>query len=261
MKVVLFCGGFGTRLMDADNGLPKPMVRIGYRPIVWHLMKYYAHHGHKDFVLCLGYKGDVIKSYFLNYNETLSNDFVLADGGTRVDLLHRDIHDWRITFAETGLESSIGERLRRVRHYLDGEDYFLANYSDCLTDLDLNAWIAEFRGREKIAGFISVIPGSSQHYVKSDSTGMVERFTDVGRSGLRINGGFFVFRRAIFDYLEEGDDLVEAPFRRLIERRELVTHVHDGFWKAMDTSKDQQQFESMYTRGLRPWALWERSAP
>ena len=259
MKVVLFCGGFGTRLQDYDTGIPKPMVTIGYRPIVWHLMKYYAYHGHKDFILCLGYKGDVIKNYFLNYNEALSNDFVLADGGTRVDLLHRDLHDWRITFADTGLESTIGDRLRKVRCYLEGEEYFLANYSDCLTDLDLNAWIVEFRARAKIAGFISVVPGTSQHYVQSDGTGTVERFTDVGRSGLRVNGGFFVFRREIFEYVVEPVDLVEAPFQRLIARRELVTHLHEGFWKPMDTFKDQQQFESMYARAERPWALWERS--
>jgi len=257
MKVVLFCGGFGTRLLDFDKGIPKPMVTIGYRPIVWHLMKYYAHHGHKDFILCLGYKGDVIKNYFLSYNY----DFVLADGGKRVDLLQRDIHDWRITFAETGLESSIGDRLRKVRPYLDGEEYFLANYSDCLTDLDLNAWIAEFRASAKIAGFISVVPATSQHYVQADKDGTVERFTDVSRSGLRVNGGFFVFRREIFDYLEEGDDLVDAPFRRLIARRELVTHHHEGFWKPMDTFKDHQQFENMYARAERPWALWERAAP
>ena len=261
MKVVLFCGGFGTRLLDHDQGLPKPMVTIGYRPIIWHLMKYYAHHGHKDFILCLEYRGDAIKDYFLNYNECLSNDFVLSDGGRRVDLLHRDIHDWRITFAETGLGSSIGDRLRRVRQHVEGEECFLANYSDCLADLDLNAWITEFLDRSKVAGFISVVPATSQHYVQADGAGMVERFTDVGHAGLRVNGGFFVFRREIFDYVEEGDDLVDAPFRRLIARRELVTRPHDGFWKAMDTFKDHQQFEAMHARGDRPWAVWERSAP
>src|ERR687889_1700501 len=128
MKVVLFCGGQGLRLRDYSENVPKPMVPIGYRPIMWHLMKYYAHHGHKDFILCLGHKADVIKDFFLNYSEALANDFVLTDGGRHVELLSSDIGEWRITFVDTGLHSNIGERLAAVRHHLDEEDHFLATY-------------------------------------------------------------------------------------------------------------------------------------
>ncbi len=133
MKVVLFCGGLGTRLREHSDTVPKSLVNIGYRPIIWHLMKYYAHFGHKDFILCLGYRGDLIREYFLNYKEALTNDFTLSDRGTRVDLHARDLDDWRITFVDTGLHSNIGQRLRRVRRYLDGEAIFLANYSDGLS--------------------------------------------------------------------------------------------------------------------------------
>ena len=135
MKVVLFCGGMGMRIRDAED-IPKPMVHIGYRPILWHVMKYYAHYGHRDFILCLGHRADAVKNYFLNYNECASNDFVIS-GGKNVELLNSDIHDWRITFADTGIHSNIGQRLKAVEKYLDGEEEFLANYSDGLTDLPL----------------------------------------------------------------------------------------------------------------------------
>src|SRR5512135_132569 len=205
MKVVLFCGGLGTRLRDYDDNVPKPMVTIGYRPIVWHLMKYYAHFGHKDFILCLGYKADVIKQYFLDYNECLSNDFVLAAGSGKVELLNSDIHDWRITFADTGPATAIGERLRRVRPYLEGEEMFLANYADCLTDLDLPAYVEHFRASKRIAALVTVAPDSSFHYVAA-SGGMVTSLHDVRGTQLRVNGGFFVLRREIFDHLRPGED-------------------------------------------------------
>src|SRR5512136_780682 len=137
MKVVLFCGGLGTRLRGLSDDIPKPMVRIGYRPILWHVMKYYAYYGHKEFILCLGYKADRIKDYFLNYNEYVSNDFTMTNGGKDIQLVKSDIQDWRITFVDTGLKSNIGQRLWAVRKYLEGEEMFLANYSDGLTDLNL----------------------------------------------------------------------------------------------------------------------------
>jgi glucose-1-phosphate cytidylyltransferase len=255
MKVVLFCGGLGTRLRDYDESVPKPMVTIGYRPIMWHLMKYYAHYGHKDFVLCLGYKADVIKQYFLSYNEALSNDFVLADGGRQVELLNSDIHDWRITFADTGPASAIGERLRQVRRHVAGEEIFLANYSDCLTDLNLSAFVDHFCRSGKVAGFVTVVPNTSFHYVES-SGGLVTRLMDARNSALRVNGGFFVFRNKIFDYLREGEELVEAPFARLIEEKQLMAYEYDGFWKAMDTFKDKQQLDELLRKGSPPWEIW-----
>ena len=137
MKVVLFCGGLGTRLRDYSESVPKPMVPVGYRPVLWHVMKYYAHHGHKDFILALGYKSDVIKDFFLNYSEAASNDFVLSRGGKQVDLLNTDIEDWTITFVDTGATSNVGERLRRVKPYVENEEMFMANYSDGLTDVQI----------------------------------------------------------------------------------------------------------------------------
>ncbi len=260
MKVVLLCGGLGMRLRENDESLPKPMVTIGYRPIMWHLMKYYAHHGHKDFVLCLGYKADVIKQYFLDYNEALSNDFILAEGGKRVDLLNSDIHDWRITFADTGNGTPIGERLRQVKSHVEGEEMFLANYTDCLTDMDLAKYVETFRQRKVIAGFVTVAPNVSYHYVAA-ANGLVTGLTDVRSTPLRVNGGFFIFRREIFDYVREGDELVEQPFERLIAEKQLLGYEYDGFWKAMDTFKDKQQLDALLATGKPPWEVWRRADP
>jgi glucose-1-phosphate cytidylyltransferase len=149
MKVVLFCGGQGMRLREMPEPVPKPMAPIGYRPLLWHLMKYYAHYGHHDFVLCLGYRADVIKEYFLNYDECVSNDFVLSSGGSNIELLRADIADWRITFVDTGLKSNVGQRLLRVQRYVEGEEIFLANYADGLTDLPLDRVIEHFRSQKK----------------------------------------------------------------------------------------------------------------
>lgn len=257
MKVVLFCGGFGMRLRDYDENIPKPMVAIGYRPIMWQLMKYYAHFGHKDFVLCLGHKADVIKQYFLNYNECMSNDFLLAESGRRVELLHSDIHDWRIAFVDTGATSPIGERLRQVRPYLAGEEMFLANYTDCLTDLDLPTYIERFRAAGCVAGFVTVAPNVSHHYV-SACDGIVTDLSDVRNTRLRVNGGFFIFRKEIFGYLRPGEDLVDGPFQRLIQKRQLWAYEYDGFWRAMDTFKDKQQLDAMFAQGAPPWEIWRQ---
>src|SRR6204780_4848586 len=167
MKVVLFCGGLGLRIRDHED-IPKPMVQIGYRPVLWHVMKYYAHFGHKDFILCLGYRADAIKKYFLDYNECASNDFVLSAGGRKVELFNSDIHDWRITFADTGVNTNIGQRLKAVEKYLEGEDAFLANYSDGLTDLTLPDQSENFQKSDKIASFLCVLPNLSYHVVSTD---------------------------------------------------------------------------------------------
>ncbi len=173
MKVVLFCGGYGLRIRDAEN-VPKPLVQIGYRPVIWHVMKYYAHFGHKDFILCLGYGADQIKRYFLDYSECVSNDFVLSSGGRKVELFHSDIHDWRITFADTGINSNIGQRLKSVERYLEGEEEFLANYSDGLTDLPLPGQLENFHRQDRIASFLCVLPNLSYHVVSTDpDTGLV----------------------------------------------------------------------------------------
>jgi glucose-1-phosphate cytidylyltransferase len=260
MKVVLFCGGLGTRLRESADGVPKPMVHIGYRPILWHVMKYYAHHGHKDFVLCLGYKADALKSYFRHYDECLSNDFIISNGGRELQLMNRDIEDWRITFVDTGVRSNIGQRLRAVAGYLEEEDIFLANYADGLTDLPLPAFIRHFETSGKIAMFVSVKPTSSFHVVTTRGE-VVTDIRHLTRADIRINGGYFIFRRDIFKYLREGEELVEEPFQRLIRDGELLAYRYDGFWACMDTFKDKERLEDMCARGEAPWEVWKASGP
>jgi len=258
MKVVLFCGGLGMRIRDEEN-VPKPMITIGYRPILWHLMRYYAHFGFKDFILCLGYRADYIKNYFLTYNECVSNDFTLSEGGRRLELLKSDISDWRITFVDTGLNANIGQRLKAIERHLNGEDYFLANYSDGLTDLPLLDQLSHFFSAGKVAGFISVKPNLSFHVVNSDEHGRVTSIEDIARTRLRINGGFFVLRRDIFDHMGDGEELVNEPFQRLMHQDQLVAYRYDGFWQAMDTFKDRQKLEQLYSTGNAPWELWKEA--
>lgn len=258
MKVVLFCGGLGLRLRDHAAALPKPLVEIGQRPVLWHLMKYYAHYGHKDFILCLGYGQAAIKEYFLKYDECASNDFVLTNGGRNVDLCSSDLRDWRITFVDTGVNSNVGERLRRVRHYLKGEETFLANYADGLSDLDTAAYVDAFQKANKIGCFISVRVPHSYHVVHTDEQHHARKLEHVGEAAIRINGGFFVFRTEIFEYMREGEELVIEPFARLIERRQLLAVPHDGFWRGMDTSKDRIELEALLSRGAAPWQVWAR---
>src|SRR5689334_18870825 len=258
MKVVLFCGGLGTRLREHSDTVPKALVNIGYRPLVWHLMKYYAHHGHKDFILCLGYRGDLVKEFFLKYDECMSNDFTLSDGGARIDLKNRDIGDWRITFADTGLHSNLGQRLLRARRYLEGEEVFLANYADGLTDLPFDPYLERCLSSGATASFVSVRTAQSFHAVHADETGLVTDLGRVSETEFWINGGFFVLRREIFDVIREGEELVERPFQRLIQQRKLFSYRYSGFWKSMDTFKDKIEFDRMYARGESPWVMWQQ---
>jgi glucose-1-phosphate cytidylyltransferase len=239
MKVVLFCGGFGMRMREYSEAVPKPMVPIGYRPILWHVMKYYAHYGHKDFILCLGYKADVIKKYFLEYDECVTNDFVITNGGRNVKLLNSDIHDWNITFVDTGLTSNIGQRLKAVEKHLQAEEMFLANYTDGLSDVPLLAVIESFKNSGNIACFVSVKPRASFHLIDMEPGGVVKSIQHIGKSGARINGGFMVLRQQVFRYIHDGEELVEAPFQRLIGEGKLMTYPHEGYWACMDTFKEK----------------------
>ncbi len=258
MKVILFCGGLGMRLREYSEHIPKPMVNIGYRPILWHVMKYYAHYGHKDFILCLGHGADVIKNYFLNYNECLSNDFVLSQGGRRLNLLNSDIQDWKITFVDTGATSNIGQRLKAVERHLNGEEAFLANYSDGLTDLPLPKHIDYFYRQDRIATFLWVKPNVSFHFISANGDGIVREIRDARRCDIRINGGYFVFKKEIFRYIRDGEELLNEPFQRLAADQQLVAHKYDGFWAAMDTFKDKQLLDDMYARGNAPWEVWKQ---
>jgi glucose-1-phosphate cytidylyltransferase len=244
MKVVLFCGGMGTRLRDYSDSVPKPMVTVGSQPVLWHVMKYYAHFGHNDFILCLGYRGDSIREYFRTVGE------------------RGDTEGWRITFAETGQEASIGERLKAVEPLLEGEEIFLANYSDGLTDLPLPGYIDFFTAQEKVASFLCVKSMQTFHVVSVGDDAVVSRVEPLRDSAVRINGGYFLFRKEIFRYLDPGQDLVEEPFRRLISGRQLIAYTYGGFWAAMDTFKDRQWLADLFERGEAPWELWRpRSAP
>jgi glucose-1-phosphate cytidylyltransferase len=258
MKVVLFCGGLGTRLREHSDTIPKPLVNIGIRPIIWHLMRYYAHYGHKDFVLALGYRGDMIKDYFLNYSEPLSNDFTWSEGGRRIELHASDTADWRITFADTGMHANIGERLLKVRKYVEDEPAFLANYADGLSDVPIDRMIADFEAKRVVASFAGVNGWHSFHTVDANADGLATRIDGMSTKELLINGGYFVLRRDIFDYIEEGDELVERPFQRLIEKQLLGVYRHSGFWRAMDTFKDKITFDRMEARGDCPWMVWKR---
>jgi glucose-1-phosphate cytidylyltransferase len=262
MKVVLFCGGLGTRLRDYSETVPKPMVHIGYRPILWHVMKYYSHFGHKDFILCLGHRADAVKDYFLNYNECVSNDFVMTWGGKKLDLQNSDIQDWRITFADTGIESNIGQRLKAVEKYLEGETEFLANYSDGLTDLHLPQQIDHFRKHDKVASFLAVCPNMSYHTVSLEEGegNLVSAIHAINNGTVRINGGFFIFKTSIFDHIRDKEELVNGPFQRLIEQKQLIGYPYNGFWASMDTFKDKQQLENLWGSGSAPWEVWKKKA-
>lgn len=258
MKVVLFCGGAGMRLRGYVDDVPKPMVQIGTRPILWHLMKYYAHFGHKDFILCLGHKGSVIKDYFLHYDEAVSNDFVWSNGGKKVHFLNRDIDDWSITFVDSGTDSTIGERLKIVEPYLAGEEMFLANYGDGVSDLELPVMIEAFRRSNAIGSLLLVQPTASFDIVQTGPGGSIARISPLSQSDIWINGGFFVFRSEIFRYIHPGEELVREPFQRLIETGALLAHKCTGFWQCMDTFKDKQRLEEL-NQGTAPWKIWHRN--
>jgi glucose-1-phosphate cytidylyltransferase len=258
MKVVLFCGGYGMRMRNsADDGIPKPMQMIGPRPLIWHVMRYYAHFGHKDFILCLGYGASHIKDYFLAYQEAASNDFVMRGGS--VDLMHSDISDWSITFVDTGEESAIGERLRRVRQYLDGDEYFLANYADVLTDAPLDDIVEQFHQSGAAASMMIVPPNSSLHCVDVSELGEVKDIMPLAQQSVWINGGYFVLSQDIFEHVPPGGDLVADGCGTLAGQGRLFGYRYRGFWKPADTFKERADLDAGYHQGKRPWMVWEHA--
>ncbi len=264
MKVVLFCGGLGMRMRSStgggDDSLPKPMNLIGSRPVLWHIMRYYAHYGHTEFILCLGYGANSVKDYFLNYRETHSNDFVMSEGGSEVQLLSSDISDWRITFIDTGLDTAIGERLRRVRSYLDGDEMFLANYGDTLSNAPLDELVDGLAATDDVGSLIAVNPQDSFHVVQIGEGDKLLGIEPVADMEMRINGGCFVLRQGIFDYLNQGEDLVmDACIKAAAEGRFRAVRF-DGFWAPMDTLKERNALEDMHRSGNRPWAVWEHDS-
>ena len=257
MKVVLFCGGLGMRMRDGVTNAPKPMAMIGDRPLMWHVMRYYAHFGHRDFILCLGYGASAVKDFFLNYDETRSNDFVMSGGAGQVELFKTDISDWRITFVDTGLHSEIGERLRRVRRFVEDEEMFLANYADVFTNAPLPDMISRFAASDATVSLLAVPPQSSHHVVDVDDTGLITQVTPVRELRQWENGGYFVLRQEIFDHLDEGEDLVGDAIPRLIQKRKVLAYPYKGYWCPADTVKERAQLEERYFRGDCPWMVWD----
>jgi glucose-1-phosphate cytidylyltransferase len=261
VKVVLFCGGQGLRIREASATVPKPLIDVGDQPILLHLMRYYAFYGHTEFILCLGYRSNAIKQYFLDYNAALQNDFVLSDGGRCIELLNdgRDIANWRITFVDTGRSANIGSRLRAVRSHLGDDEYFLANYGDQLTDAPLPDMTERTMASGKIASLMSVKPTYSTHILATDDDDCVTGVHSMDDGSVWINGGFFCFRREIFDFMREGEELVEEPFSRLIAARQLMAYRYKGFWAPMDTLKDKQTLDALAESTAPPWAVWMRA--
>jgi glucose-1-phosphate cytidylyltransferase len=256
VKVVLFCGGYGLRMRSELDSAPKPMMTIGHRPVLWHVMRYYAHFGHTEFILCLGYGAQAVKDYFLDYRESASNDFVLSKGGQEIELLGSDISDWRITFADTGIETEIGERLRRVRHHLGDDEVFLANYGDVLTDAKVDHIVDQFLPTNAVGSMLVVKPQQSFHVVQLGEGSMITGFQSAAEMPVWINGGYFAFRQDIFDYLEPGNDLVAHACARAAEAGRMLAIPHDGFWAPMDTLKERSLLEDLHRRGAGPWELW-----
>ena len=256
MKVVLFCGGLGMRMRSGPESLPKPMMPIGSRPVLWHVMRYYAHFGHTEFILALGFGAQSVKDYFLHYEETASNDFVLTKGGANLVLLDSDISDWTITFIDTGMDTPIGERLRRVRPYLEDDEVFLANYGDVLTDAPMNEIIDGFLPTTAVGSLLAVRPQDSFHVVAIGADCLVSKFEPVADKSFRINGGYFVLRQEIFDYMGPDQDLVMDACVNAAAHGRMRAVEYDGFWAPMDTLKERSILEEMYRHGECPWALW-----
>jgi glucose-1-phosphate cytidylyltransferase len=260
VKVVFFCGGLGTRIRDYSESIPKPMVPVGNHPILWHAMQYYSQYGHRDFILCLGYKANVVKNYFLNYKIEESNDFVISNFGSKVEIIGERPPDWQVTLVDTGVWRNIGERLSAVKNFVSDEEIFLANYSDGLSDAPLPDMIARFKASGNVGCFLAVHPPVSFHLAEFNEQGTVNRIRSSQQSDVWINGGYFIFRREIFDYIKDGEELVLEPFNRLIKVGKLMAYKYEGFWRAMDTLRDRQTLEEMVERGETPWRLQANNA-
>jgi glucose-1-phosphate cytidylyltransferase len=245
------------RMRDGVTNAPKPMATVGERPLLWHVMRYYAYFGHTDFVLCLGYGAAAVKDFFLSYAETRSNDFVLEDGARKVTLLRTDISEWRISFVDTGMHSPIGERLRRVRRLVEDEPMFLANYADVLTNASLPDMVQRFQESDAVASLLAVPPQSSHHVVDIADNGRVVQVTPMRDLRHWENGGYFILRPEIFDELNEGEDLVEDALARLVRRGRVVAYPYKGYWSPADTAKERAQLDELYDKGHCPWMIWD----
>lgn len=260
MKVVILCGGYGTRIRDVADDIPKPMIPVGSLPILWHIMKYYAHFGHKDFVLCLGYKGLAIKDFFLNY-EAHTRDFTLELGGSKSIAYHNDHSesDWKVTLAETGLDAMTGARIRKIQKYVTDEDNFMLTYGDGVGNIDVDKLMEFHLSHGKVLTVSGVRPPGRFGELMSDSSGLITEFNEKPQaSGGRISGGFFVCRKELFDYLDDRENLVfeQDPMSQLVHDKQMMVYEHDGFWQPMDTYRDYVLLNGLYDKGEAPWVIW-----
>lgn len=260
MKTVILCGGHGTRIRDVADDIPKPMIPIGPLPILWHLMKYYASQGHRDFVLCLGYKGNAIKDFFLNY-EAQTRDCTVTLGANKSVVFHtsHEETDWSVTLADTGLETMTGGRIRKVRKYLGEEAHFMLTYGDGVSNVNLDKLLTFHHSHGLILTVTGVRPPGRFGELMSDGNGLVTEFNEKPQAtGGRISGGFFVCRRELFDYLDDRENLVfeEEPMRALVRDRQMAIYEHDDFWQCMDTYRDWQLLNRLYAKDKMPWKIW-----
>ena len=255
MKTVILAGGYGTRIRDVADDIPKPMIPVGPFPIIFHIMKLYAKFSHKDFIVCLGYKGQTIKDFFLNY-ETSTRDFSIAFGTGKITY-HNDPSedDWNVTLADTGLRSMTGSRISQIKNYVGNED-FMITYGDGLSDVDIDKLIAFHKSHGKILTITGVRPPARFGEMNTNQKGEVLEFNEKPQASAgRISGGFFVASPKLFDYLTDNEDLVfeQEPMRKLVSDNELMMYEHDGFWQPMDTSREYQLLNSLYDKGEAPW--------
>jgi len=260
MKTVILCGGYGTRIRDVANNLPKPMIPIGDYPILWHIMKYYSYWGHNKFVLCLGHKGDAIKEFFVNY-DTLTSDFTIKLGKDKRIAYHNSHREnnWEVTLAETGLKSMTGARVKKIKKYVEGEDDFMLTYGDGVGDVDLKKLIAFHKKHGKILTVSGVNPPGRFGEIVCDKTGKVVEFNEKPQATAgRISGGFFVCKKEIFNYLNDREDLVfeQEPMRKLLKDKQMMMYEHNGFWQPMDTNREYSLLNSLYAKGDAPWVIW-----
>ncbi len=258
MKTVILCGGRGTRLGEHGLNIPKALIEIGGKPVLWHLMKFYAQHGLNDFILCLGYLGDSIKRYFLE-QQWLANDFTLEMQASGAYELHnqRGTHEnWRITFVDTGLETNTGGRLKQIQDYLGEDETFCATYGDGLANVDLQALLDYHESHGKLATLTAVNPRSQFGLLQLDDDNAVLEFQEKPVLREWINGGFFVFNRGVLAYLQDDSILEREPFEQLARDRQIMAYQHRGFWKCLDTYKDHLEFNQLWDAGQAEWKRW-----
>lgn len=260
MKVVILCGGYGTRIRDVSADLPKPMIPIGGLPVLWHIMKTYAHYGHRRFVLCLGYKADVIKDFFLNYQARTCDLTVDLGPHPRVTYHTQNPEEgWQVTLADTGLHAMTGARIKRIRRYIGDDDLFLLTYGDGVSDVDLTKLIAFHRAHGRAITVTGVHPPGRFGELDLGEQDQVVGFNEKPQvSGGRISGGYFVCSTRVFDFLSEREDLVfeQEPLRQLVAAGEMMVYRHDGFWQPMDTARDHGFLNQLWERGTAPWKIW-----